>query len=258
MAEMMPPTVQIVPRPTTIHWSSAFVSAQQNAPWADWQKPRPIFATFFGGVHGPEKFQRLRAHLRDNCDKDHKCEMIVKSDGHASEELQGEIGHIMKSKRRSTFCLEPPGTTYARQSLVQSILSGCIPVIFDKKQDNLFPWHWGPWRKGSRVLLEVPRACFSSAEVSEECDIIAQLRTLSEKRVQAMRKKIAKSAHSLQYALGDYEGDALDIILQEVRKLAKEEEARFPSQVDETVSDKSSLYNAKKASSEMGQHEQYL
>lgn len=230
MAELMPPSVKIVPRPTSVHWSSVFSTAQQTAPWADWQKTRPIFATFFGGVHGPEKFQRLRSHLRDNCDKDDKCEMIVRSDGHATEELRGELQHIMKSKRRSTFCLEPPGTTFARQSLVQSILSGCIPVIFDKQQDSLFQWHWGPWRKGSRVLLEVPRACYSSAEVSEECDIIAQLRTLSEKRVQAMQRKIAKGAHALQYALGDYEDDAFDITLREVRKAAKEDEARFPQQ----------------------------
>lgn len=258
LLEVLPPTIKIVPRPTSVHWSSVFVSAQQNAPWADWQKPRPIFASFFGGVHGLDKFKMLRTHLRDTCDKDSKCEMIVKSDGHATQELREDLVHILKSKRRSTFCMEPPGTTVARQSLVQSILSGCIPVIFDKQQDNLFPWHWGPWRKGSRVLLEVPRACFGSSEIHEECDILSQLHTLSEKRIQAMRKKIAKSAHSLQYALGDYEGDALDVILQEVRKISKEEEAKFPSQVDETVSDKSSLYNAKKASSEMGQHEQYL
>merc|ERR1719281_2147567 len=110
--------------------------------------------------------------------------MIVKSDGHATEELRGDIAHIMKSKKLSTFCLEPPGTTFARQSLVQSMLSGCIPVLFDKQQDSLFPWHWGSWRKGSRVLLDVPRACYASNEVPEECDIVSQLRTLSEKRIQ--------------------------------------------------------------------------
>jgi len=193
--------------------------------------------------------------------------MIVRSDAHAAEELKDETAHIMKSKRRSTFCLEPPGTTFARQSLVQSILSGCIPVIFDKQQDNLFPWHWGPWRKGSRVLLEVPKACFASEEALQDCDIISQLRTLSDKRILGMQKKIARSAHALQYALGDFEGDALDIIFQEVRKIAKEEEALFPPRAVEGAeaedaplrsSPESNTFITNAAQREMAQHEQYL
>lgn len=227
VAALLPPGIKTVPRPSPVHWSMAFGQAHQNAPWIDIKRTRPIFASLFAGVYGPKKFRDLRKHLRVNCDMDAKCEMIMKADGHAVQELQGELPHIMKSKHRSIFCLEPPGTTFARQSLVQSILSGCIPVIFDKEQDNLFPWHWGPWRKGSRVLLEVPEVCYTSfEEEKEECNIVAQLRTLSESRIHMMQRKIAKRAHALQYALGDFDGDAFDITIRELAKFAKNEAER--------------------------------
>merc|ERR1719316_1865006 len=218
----MPEHMFLVPKPTGVHWSRQYDVAQVPHPWAVASKARPIFASFFGGVHGPDKWKKLRDHVRDTCEKENKCEMIVRKDGPATEDLRNEMPHIMRSKKLSTFCLEPPGTTFARQSLVQSMLSGCIPVIFDKKQDTLFPWHWGSWRKGSRVLLEVPEACFRQGEhpedTPEECDIIAQLKTISQKTVVSMQRRLAKHVHQLQYALTDYTDDALETIMHNLHR----------------------------------------
>lgn len=46
-----------------------------------------------------------------------------------------------------------------RKSIIDSILSGCIPVLFDSKQEQLWPWHWNAWREDSRVILDLPREC---------------------------------------------------------------------------------------------------
>merc|ERR1719171_1682636 len=220
----MPDNIFVVPKPTGVHWSHKYEVAKVPHPWGLAVKPRPIFASFFGGVHGPTRFKQLRDHVRETCEKENKCEMIVRKDGAATEELRSEMAHVMRTKKLSTFCLEPPGTTFARQSLVQSMLSGCIPVIFDKKQDSLFPWHWGAWRKGSRVLLEVPPACFRQGEQMDdgpdECDIIAQLKTITQKMVVSMQRRIAKNAQTLQYAIGDYTDDALEIIMKNVDRAA--------------------------------------
>ena len=40
------------------------------------------------------------------------------------------IAQALKIKRNSVFCLEPPGYSAVRRSMIDSILSGCIPVLF--------------------------------------------------------------------------------------------------------------------------------
>jgi len=44
--------------------------------------------------------------------------------------------HILQTMRHSTFCLQPAGDTLTRKSFYESILSGCIPVVF--RNDDAF------------------------------------------------------------------------------------------------------------------------
>jgi xyloglucan galactosyltransferase MUR3 len=49
----------------------------------------------------------------------------------------------MDTVRRSVFCLQPPGDQPNRKSVVDSLLLGCIPVLFHEAQLDYIPWHWG-------------------------------------------------------------------------------------------------------------------
>lgn len=40
------------------------------------------------------------------------------------------LARALELKRRSVFCLEPPGANPIRRSMYDSLLSGCIPVLF--------------------------------------------------------------------------------------------------------------------------------
>ena len=45
----------------------------------------------------------------------------------------------------STFCLQPQGDAVSRKAIVDSLLLGCIPVLFHEGQAQQWPWHWGSW-----------------------------------------------------------------------------------------------------------------
>ena len=56
----------------------------------------------------------------------------------------GTIADLLTVYRRATFCLCPPGDDPARKAVFDSILSGCIPVIFEVATlYNQYPWHLG-------------------------------------------------------------------------------------------------------------------
>ena len=40
------------------------------------------------------------------------------------------------------FCLQPPGDTLPRPSVVDAISVGCVPVVFHPSQRTLWPAHW--------------------------------------------------------------------------------------------------------------------
>lgn len=42
----------------------------------------------------------------------------------------------------SVFCLQPPGDSLPRSAILDAIAVGCIPVFFDPRQRELWPWHW--------------------------------------------------------------------------------------------------------------------
>merc|ERR1719160_104521 len=133
--------------------------------------------------------------------------MIVKDSGHAKREFSREHAmRVLYSKRDSVFCLEPPGTTLGRKSIIDSLLMGCVPVLFDRRQDKLYPWHWGSWRESSRVMMNLPKGCWGATGtdyVPPDCNVMERLRQIPVEVVKDMQEAISNNAHRLQYALKD-------------------------------------------------------
>ena len=57
---------------------------------------------------------------------------------HSSKDTS--IGDLLSAYRRAVFCLCPPGDDPGRKAVFDSIVSGCIPVIFhDSTLFNQYP-----------------------------------------------------------------------------------------------------------------------
>ena len=69
------------------------------------------------------------------------------------------VARAFAIKSRSIFCIEPPGLSPARKSIVDSLLVGCIPVFIRGPEmregfSRLWPYHFS-WRANASVTFDV-------------------------------------------------------------------------------------------------------
>ena len=113
--------------------------------------------------------------------------------------------------RRATFSLQPAGDDPARKGIIDSVTSGCIPVLFYPQQRQLWPLHWGDWVADATVLLP------AGAVLNGSLDVLSELRAIPPSRVARMQEALRHHAHKLHYAFvgsSDATGDALEISLE--------------------------------------------
>ena len=113
-------------------------------------------------------------------------------------------------KRSATFCIEPPGYSSPRKSTIDSILLGCIPVLFFTAHEfaNYMPVHF---RWGANASVVVEPDDFLAGKV----DLFARLAAVPTRRIREMQRTIADRAHELMYSLdGRYRGDAVQTLLE--------------------------------------------
>ncbi|KAM0750971.1 hypothetical protein T439DRAFT_380794 [Meredithblackwellia eburnea MCA 4105] len=101
----------------------------------------------------------------------------------------------------STFCLQPPGDSPTRKGFFESILLGCIPVVFRRGiYDKTFPTTLGDdfsWDEG--VAYYVPEESITSGEV----DIVEHLSAVSEKEVRRRQMEIVGLVERIQFESPD-------------------------------------------------------
>lgn len=91
----------------------------------------------------------------------------------------------------SVFCFNPPGDTPTRKGLFDSLLAGCIPVIFDDATLSLYKWY-------IPNVEEV--SVFLPAFTSQSFNIVDMLAGGSAVDVRKLQDAIARIAFSLQYS----------------------------------------------------------
>ena len=102
---------------------------------------------------------------------------------------------VLRSMSRSVFSLQPAGDDPARQSIIQSLTVGCIPVLFHKAQRELWPLHWGSWVNASSVWLP-------AADIrSNRLNVLDALDAIPQSRVKFMQRTIRSQVHRMVYAL---------------------------------------------------------
>ena len=135
------------PFPGDFHWSR---EVKRPFPWEN--EDRPVLCSYVGSqrsYYGPAR--RLRGSIV------HYCELHPLYCQHTSYGLNGtrfsfkvEGHNPLELSLRSTFCFQPIGDLMTRKGLFDSILLGCIPVVFDPLTASvMYTWHWEEdfWRQ---------------------------------------------------------------------------------------------------------------
>ena len=205
------PRLVSAPYVAAVRWSAREAGPP---PWAD-ARARPRLFAYSATPHGSANAVALRRALGDACARAGPavCDAGERAPADA-EPTDASRARAALAKRNATFCVEPPGLTPGRASIVTALLLGCVPVLFAPEQDRLWPLHWGPFREGSRVMLDAARARADPTYVE------AALRAIPPADVAAMRWVIADRAVALQYGLDDVPGDALHVLLRGIRHAA--------------------------------------
>ena len=118
---------------------------------------------------------------------------------------------------RSLFCLQPPGDSPTRKSFYDSILSGCIPIIFKQKNPTEYPFsdklNYGDF------TYTVDEKAISRYNIS----VLDIVKGIPNGRVKFMHERILQVAKWFQYSLPDggpqYDDDAMTLILDKLRTM---------------------------------------
>ena len=121
---------------------------------------------------------------------------------------------VRSLKRSSTFCIEPPGYSSPRKSAIDSILLGCIPVLFHPMTDNANEWLWATWKHSGRLLVD--RAAFLRGEVN----LHRLLSSAPPPLVQRMKATVRRHARVFTISMQDDPGDSIHAILVGASRLA--------------------------------------
>lgn len=101
----------------------------------------------------------------------------------------------------SVFCFNPPGDTPTRKGLFDSLLAGCIPVIFDESSLSMYHWHIPKPHELSvymPVQLDKMPAVFGGP--TGEFNVLDYLAGMSTDKIRKKQEAIRRIAFSLQYS----------------------------------------------------------
>ncbi|XP_041352958.1 xyloglucan galactosyltransferase MUR3-like isoform X2 [Gigantopelta aegis] len=119
----------------------------------------------------------------------------------------------------SVFCLQPHGDSPTRKSFYDSILSGCIPVVFQFPNENVeFPFQRALNYNDFIVRIPVNR----NGDLEENIPIYDYLHKIPLTEISRLQTNLIKVLHLFQYPVigteqNSDEKDALEMIVDEIR-----------------------------------------
>ena len=98
--------------------------------------------------------------------------------------------------RRTIFCLAPTGDSLTRKSVFDSLLTGCIPVIFARATMTQYKWYFSD-EDINNVAVYIPR----QEVIDKGANVIDILKGKSADEIKAKQDAIEKIAPRLQYSV---------------------------------------------------------
>lgn len=107
------------------------------------------------------------------------------------------IASFLASYQHAVFCLNPPGDDSSRKGIFDSMVAGCIPVIFDVSTlFNQYPWHFT-----EQIALDVSVFIPGKLVLSGQVNVMKILRSIPKETILRKQQAIAVLAPSLQYSI---------------------------------------------------------
>jgi len=148
-----------------------------------------------------------------------------------------------KAKLQSTFCPEPPGDTISRKGIIDSIVLGCIPVLFEPQQLVIYEGFFTKDEIASMTVyvseaevlgdvFEVSKRMSQWAKASNQTPskgrkgLTPVLRDVSDKEIINKQLAIATLVPRLIIGLDDTERDAVRFLLDLVKSHAHDTERK--------------------------------
>ncbi|MQM16670.1 hypothetical protein Taro_049630 [Colocasia esculenta] len=176
----------------------------------------------FAGAPRPSQADSIRGRIFEQCRASRRCRLLdcgsKPGDCHSPRSVIGAF-------RSTSFCLQPPGDSFTRRSMFDSMVAGCVPVFFHPGSAYVqYRWHLP--RNHSSYSVFIPEEEVREGKVSIE----ETLGRIPEGEVRAMREKVIKMIPRLVYA--DPKGgemtakDAFEVavegVIERVGRLRKE------------------------------------
>lgn len=187
-----------VPFPADFHWST---NVSRPYPWEETR--RVIVASYTGtdrSFYGPSR--RLRQSLYHYCGLHAETgECVHKSYGLNGTRFSFKVEgyNPLSISQSSVFCFQPTGDLMTRKGLFDSILQGCIPVLFDPLTASvMYTWHWEEsfWHEVSVVLPYHPVAFRYLDPVSYLVDMLKNNASLVQRKQQLIRERVFQLQYS--------------------------------------------------------------
>lgn len=208
------PHLYSVPYPASGYLQSISPPVQQAA-----ALHRPFLIHFGGGLHGDYGLE-LRKKFVADCRNAAKYQCLLHNFS-----VKKNTCSALQGKTASKFCFEPGGDTPGRKSLYDSIALGCVPVLTSPYQLLLAPWHLGHFRNTATVYLD------RDVYLHDGFDIFTHLENIvAIGEYKRMQEELVANAHSVQYALEDVPGDAVERLLVGVKRASQRYEEQMKQQ----------------------------
>ncbi|WRX21473.1 Exostosin [Theobroma cacao] len=179
-----------IPYPTCFHPSKDSEVFQ----WQDRmrrQKRRYLFS--FAGAPRPEYQNSIRGKIIDQClASENQCNLLDCNYG--ATNCDNPV-NVMRAFQSSIFCLQPPGDSYTRRSIFDSILAGCIPVFFHPGTAYAqYTWHLP--KNYTKYSVYIPVKDLSEWKINLNETLLG----ISEDRILALREEVIRLIPRVVYS----------------------------------------------------------
>eukprot|EP01038_Epipyxis_sp_PR26KG_P012142 gene12142-16256_t len=180
------------PYPSSFHWYEGI----QQLPWEikESYPKRDILALLIGSVKTSQPSSNyLRKLLYTQCEQDTQCQWHKTA--HSCSGIVNATD-TMLLLRRAVFCPAPTGDSITRKSLFDSLVAGCIPVLFSRASLSQYSWHLSE-EDINNVAVYIPMKIIN--EQNE--NFLKILSAISPEEILKKQKAIAVIAPRLQYSI---------------------------------------------------------
>jgi len=181
-----------VPYPSSFHWYEGI----KTLPWelTSRSPKRDILALFIGSLRTSQpNSNSLRRLLFTQCQHEPNCQWHQTA--HSCTGVLNATS-TMLLLRKAVFCPAPTGDSITRKSLFDSLVAGCIPVLFSRASLSQYAWHLSE-SDVDAVSVYIPLKSINSGGAN----FITILKALSPEEVAQKQAAIRKIAPTLQYSV---------------------------------------------------------